>query len=274
VLSRRRPSLVIGVGGYSSGPVVALAALRGVPTLLLEQNAMPGLANRLLARLVDAAAVTYDASLPWFHGHGVVTGNPVRDAFLSVPPRPAGGSDRTLLVFGGSQGARAINQAMVAAAPHIRDVPGALAIVHQTGPRDEDSVREGYRKAGVPAEVYAYLDDMPRHMADADLLVCRAGATTLAELTAAGRAAVLIPFPDATDDHQRKNAAALAEAGAAVVVDERELTAEGLAATIGGLLRDDARRAQVAARARTFARPDAAEQIAMRAFALMAGETA
>jgi UDP-N-acetylglucosamine--N-acetylmuramyl-(pentapeptide) pyrophosphoryl-undecaprenol N-acetylglucosamine transferase len=274
VLSRRRPSLVIGVGGYSSGPVVALAALRGVPTLLLEQNAMPGLANRLLARLVDAAAVTYDASLPWFHGHGVVTGNPVRDAFLSVPPRPAGGSDRTLLVFGGSQGARAINQAMVAAAPHIRDVPGALAIVHQTGPRDEESVREGYRKAGVPAEVYAYLDDMPRHMADADLLVCRAGATTLAELTAAGRAAVLIPFPDATDDHQRKNATALAEAGAAVVVDERELTAEGLAATIGGLLRDDARRAQVAARARTFARPDAAEQIATRAFALMAGETA
>lgn len=274
VLSRRRPSLVIGVGGYSSGPVVALAALRGVPTLLLEQNAMPGLANRMLARLVDAAAVTYEASLPWFHGHGVVTGNPVRDAFLSVPPRPVGGPGRTLLVFGGSQGARAINQAMVAAAPHIRDVPGALAIVHQTGPGDEESVRKGYRTAGIEAEVHAYLDDMPRRIGDADLLVCRAGATTLAELTAAGRAAVLIPFPEATDDHQRKNAAALAEAGAAVVVDERELTPSGLAATISGLLADDGRRAELAARAKTLARPDAAEQIATRAFALMAGESA
>ncbi len=273
VLSRRRPSLVIGVGGYSSGPVVALAALRGVPTLLLEQNAMPGLANRLLSRLVDAAAVTYEASLPWFHGHGVVTGNPVRDAFLSVPPRPVGGTRRTLLVFGGSQGARAINQAMVAAAAHLRDVTGALVIVHQTGPHDEVSVREGYQKAGVVAEVHRYLDDMPERMADADLLVCRAGATTLAELTVAGRAAVLIPLPGATDDHQRQNAAALVAEGAAVVVDERNLTPAALAATIGDLLVDDDRRAAIAERARSLARPDAAEQIARRAFALMAGET-
>ena len=274
LLSRRRPALVIGVGGYSSGPIVALAALRGIPTLLLEQNAMPGLANRLLSRLVDAAAVTYDASLPWFHGHGVVTGNPVREAFLSVPPRPVGGTRRTLLVFGGSQGARAINQAMVAAAPLVRDVTGELAIVHQTGANDEASVREGYQKTGVEAEVHAYIDDMPRRFAEADLLVCRAGATTLAELTAAGRAAVLIPLPTATDDHQRRNAAALAEEGAAVVVDQRDLTPEGLAAAIADLLADDDRRASMAARAKTLARPDAAEQIAHRAFALMAGEPA
>lgn len=273
VLSRRRPALVIGAGGYSSGPVVALAALRAIPTLLLEQNATPGLTNRLLARLVDAAAVTYDVSLPWFHGHGMLTGNPVREAFLTVPPRPAGGVDRTLLVFGGSQGARAINQAMVAAAPHVRGVTGELAIIHQTGPHDEVSVREGYRQAGVRAEVHAFLDDMPVRMAAADLLVCRAGATTLAELTAAGRAAVLIPFPGATDDHQRKNAAALADAGAAVVIDQRGITAEILANTISALLADDARRDTIAQRARAMARPDAAQQIATRAFALMASGT-
>src|SRR5690606_8927120 len=198
VLTRRRPALVIGVGGYSSGPVVALAALRGTPTLLLEQNAMPGLTNRLLARMVDAAAVTYEASLPWFHGHGVVTGNPVRDAFLSVPAREGGRQRRSLLVFGGSQGARAINQAMVAAATALRGVPGELAIVHQTGNADEESVREGYQKAGVAAEVHAFLDDMPARMAEADLVICRAGATTLAEITAAGRASILIPLPGAT----------------------------------------------------------------------------
>lgn len=274
VLMRRRPALVIGVGGYSSGPVVALAALRGTPTLLLEQNAMPGLANRLLARMVDGAAVTYEASLRWFHGHGVVTGNPVREAFLSVPARQPDGQRRTLLVFGGSQGARAINQAMVAAAPQLRELPGELAIVHQTGQADEASVRDGYRQAGLPADVHAFLDDMPARMAAADLVVCRAGATTLAEITAAGRAAVLIPLPSATDDHQRRNAAALGEAGAAEVLDQDGLTPQRLAAVIAALLADDSRRAAMAAAARTLARPDAAERIADRAFALMAGEAA
>ncbi len=272
VLTRRRPSLVIGVGGYSSGPVVALAALRGTPTLLLEQNAMPGLTNRLLARMVDAAAVTYEASLPWFHGHGVVTGNPVREAFLSVPPRAGGGERRSLLVFGGSQGARAINQAMVAAASELRGLPGELAIVHQTGSADEAAVREGYRKAGVTAEVHAFIDDMPARMAEADLIVCRAGATTLAEITAAGRASLLIPLPGATDDHQRRNAEVLAAAGAAEVLDQATLTPARLAERIAALLGDDARRAEMAAAARTLARPDAAERIADRAFALMEGD--
>jgi UDP-N-acetylglucosamine--N-acetylmuramyl-(pentapeptide) pyrophosphoryl-undecaprenol N-acetylglucosamine transferase len=271
VLSRRRPSLVIGVGGFSSGPVVALAALRGVPTLLLEQNALPGLTNRLLARLVDAAAVTYETSLPWFHGHGFLTGNPVREAFLSVPQPLAGGDVRRLLVFGGSQGAHAINQAMVAAAPHLRDVPGQVSIVHQTGERDEDQVRAGYTAAGVNAEVHAFLYDMPERMAAADLVVCRAGATTLAELTAAGRPAVLVPLPTATDDHQRHNAEAMVAAGAAVMVSGTGLHAEAFAATIGGLLTDEDRRLQMASRARTLARPDAAGQIADRAMALMSG---
>ncbi|MCC6164680.1 MAG: undecaprenyldiphospho-muramoylpentapeptide beta-N-acetylglucosaminyltransferase [Acidobacteria bacterium] len=271
-LSRRRPDLVIGVGGYSSGPVVALAAARGIPTLLLEQNATPGLTNRWLARLVDAAGVTYESSLRFFHGHGFVSGNPVREAFLAIGPRPAAsGGERRVLVFGGSQGAHAINQAMVAAATHVRDIQGPCAIVHQTGVRDLETVKAGYAEAGVEADVRAFIDDMPHQMAEADVVVCRAGATTLAELTAAGRVGILIPFPHATDDHQRANARTLEAAGAAVMLEEPVLTGERLAAELRALLTDDARRQAMATRARGLARPDAADVIAARADALMAG---
>ena len=271
VLSRRRPDLVIGVGGYSSGPVVALAAMRGVPTLLLEQNAKPGLTNRWLARLVDAAGVSYEASLRFFHGHGFVSGNPVREAFLAIGPRPATWGERRVLVFGGSQGAHAINQAMVAAAAHVRDIPGTCFIVHQTGPRDLEAVTAGYAAAGLAADVRAFISDMPAQMAAADVLVCRAGATTLAELTAAGRAAILVPFPHATDDHQRANARTIEAAGAAVVLEEKDLTGERLAAELRALLTDDERRQALATRARGLARPDAADVIAARAETLMRG---
>ncbi len=272
VLSRRRPDLVIGVGGYSSGPVVALAAVRGIPTLLLEQNATPGLTNRWLARLVDAAGVTYESSLRFFHGHGFVSGNPVREAFLAIGPAPAAiGGERRVLVFGGSQGAHAINQAMVAAAAHIRDVPGTCLIVHQTGSRDLEAVTAGYAAAGIEADVRAFISDMPHQMAAADLIVCRAGATTLAEITAAGRAAILVPYPHATDDHQRANARTIEAAGAAVVLEEADLTGERLAAEIRALLTDDERRQAMATRARGLARPDAADVIAARAEALMQG---
>jgi UDP-N-acetylglucosamine--N-acetylmuramyl-(pentapeptide) pyrophosphoryl-undecaprenol N-acetylglucosamine transferase len=271
VLTRRRPDLVIGVGGYSSGPVVALAAMRGIPTLLLEQNATPGLANRWLSRLVDAAGVTYESSLRFFHGHGFVSGNPVREAFLSIEPRPATGGPRRVLVFGGSQGAHAINQAMVAAAPYVRDIPVPCLIVHQTGERDLETVKAGYAAAGLMADVRAFISDMPQQVADADLIVCRAGATTLAELTAAGRTAILIPFPHATDDHQRANAKTIEAAGAAMTIDEQDLTGERLAAELRALLTDDERRLAMATRARGLARPDAAEVIAARAEALMQG---
>ncbi len=270
VLSRRRPDLVIGVGGYSSGPVVALAAMRSIPTLLLEQNATPGLTNRWLARLVDAAGVTYESSLRFFHGHGFVSGNPVREAFLAIGPTPPTTDQRRVLVFGGSQGAHAINQAMVAAAPHVRDLPGTCHVVHQTGARDLEAVRAGYAAAGLAADVRAFIDDMPQQVAQADLVVCRAGATTLAELTAAGRAAILVPFPQATDDHQRANARTLEAAGAAVMLDQADLTGERLASEIGALLADDERRQAMATRARGLARPDAADVIAARAEALMA----
>jgi UDP-N-acetylglucosamine--N-acetylmuramyl-(pentapeptide) pyrophosphoryl-undecaprenol N-acetylglucosamine transferase len=271
VVSRRRPDLVIGVGGYSSGPIVAMAAVRGVPTLLLEQNAVPGLTNRLLAPLVRAAAVTYESTLPFFRGKGFVSGNPVRAEFLRtadhrvVAPRAALG----VLIFGGSQGAHAINVACVEAAPQLAASGRPLALTHQTGERDLEMVREGYRRAGLDARVEPFLYEMDREMNDADLVISRAGATTLAELTASGKPSILVPLPTATDDHQRKNADVLARAGAADVIDQRELTGAALAGRLLALAGDAARRASMAQAARRLARPDAADAIVARALALM-----
>jgi len=271
VLSRRRPQAVVGVGGYSSGPVVLVASLRGVPTMVLEQNVVPGLTNRLLARWVQAAAVAYEETLSYFAGKGFVSGNPVRRAFLSdagatqtAPP-----SDRPrVLVMGGSQGARVINRAMADAAPLLARVTPSPAIVHQTGERDLDMVRDAYAGAGLDARAEAFIDTVAAEMARADLVVCRAGATTLAELAAIGRPAVLVPFGAATDDHQRRNAAVLDRAGAALVIDERELTGERLVAEVGALLDDPSRLAGMGRAMRGFARPDAAARIVDRLEAL------
>jgi UDP-N-acetylglucosamine--N-acetylmuramyl-(pentapeptide) pyrophosphoryl-undecaprenol N-acetylglucosamine transferase len=270
VLSKRAPDLVIGVGGYSSGPVVALAALRGIPTLVLEQNAVPGLTNRLLARVVRGAAVTYNVTLPYFHGKGFVSGNPVRPEFFRVAARAAAedASPRRVLIFGGSQGAHAINMAMVEAAPGLAG-SGGLGITHQTGEEDVSVVRAAYEHAGLSARVEPFLYAMAEEMSAADVIVCRAGATTLAELAAAGRASILVPFPHATDDHQRKNAEVLAQSGAAMVIDQRELTGSGLAAAIHALATDTPRRERMAAAIRGFARPDAASQIVERGLALL-----
>ena len=267
VITRRRPSVVIGVGGYSSGPVVALAAVRGIPTLLMEQNAVPGLTNRLLSSLVSAAAVTYDESLALFGRKAFVAGNPVRPEFFgeeayaehSSPPGAA-----RVLVFGGSQGAHAINVAMVEAAPRLAAAAPAVAITHQSGERDLEMVRDGYRRAGLEARVEPFLFAMDREMKAADLVVCRSGATTLAELTAAARPSILIPFPGATDDHQRRNAEALAKVGAAKMVDQRELTGERLATEILALGANEAERRRMGQAAARLARPDAARVIVDR----------
>jgi UDP-N-acetylglucosamine--N-acetylmuramyl-(pentapeptide) pyrophosphoryl-undecaprenol N-acetylglucosamine transferase len=270
VLSRSRPSVVMGVGGYSSGPVVAFAALSGIPTLLLEQNAMPGLTNRMLARLVKAAAVTYEESLGFFVGRGFMAGNPVRPEFFeeaydeqSSPPGAA-----RILVFGGSQGAHAINLAMVEAAPRLAAAAHGMAITHQTGERDLEMVRDGYRRAGLEARVEPFLFEMDREMKSADLVVCRAGATTLAELTASGRPSLLVPLPTATDDHQRRNALALVGQGAARLLEQRDMTGERLAAEIATLAGDAAARAAISAAARRMARPDAARIIVDRVLEL------
>jgi UDP-N-acetylglucosamine--N-acetylmuramyl-(pentapeptide) pyrophosphoryl-undecaprenol N-acetylglucosamine transferase len=269
IVSKRRPDVVIGVGGYSSGPVVLAAALRRRPTLVLEQNAVPGLTNRLLARVVDSAAVSYPDTLKFFGGRGVVAGNPVRSEFFAesagarlghAPPR--------VLILGGSQGAHAINVAVVAAAADMARGATGLEIVHQTGMRDEQWVREQYQAAGVRARAERFLDPVVAEMTRADLVICRAGATTLAELAAAGRPAVLIPFPAATDDHQRKNARVFAEAGAAVVIDETGLTGERLAAVTTELLNDVSRRESMSAAMRRLARPDAAGRIVDRVLEL------
>ncbi len=271
VLSRRLPQLVIGVGGYSSGPVVALAALRGIPTMVLEQNAVPGFTNRRLARLVRAAAVTYEASLPYFGGKGFVSGNPVRPEFVTAASAPRAGAEGAprVLIFGGSQGAHAINVAMVEAAPRLAVAPDRMSITHQAGEGDLEMVRVAYERAGLAVRVEPFLYAMDREMIAADLVVCRAGATTIAELTAIGRAAILVPLPSAADDHQRRNAAALVRAGAAAMLEQRTLTGERLADAILDLLRDRGRRDALAAAARRFGRPDAARVIVDRALALV-----
>jgi UDP-N-acetylglucosamine--N-acetylmuramyl-(pentapeptide) pyrophosphoryl-undecaprenol N-acetylglucosamine transferase len=271
VITRRRPQVVVGVGGYSSGPVVLLASLRGIPTLLMEQNAMPGVTNRMLAPVVDAAAVTYEESVRFFGSKAFLSGNPVRPEFFS---EGAHGHDTTppgaarVLVFGGSQGAHAINMAMVEAAARLAAGTPRLAITHQAGEQDLEMVRDGYRRAGLEARVEPFLFAMDREMKAADLVICRAGATTLAELTAAGRASILVPLPTATDDHQRRNAVALVNQGAARLVEQRELSGDRIAVEIQSLAADAAGRQRMSEAARRLARPDAARVIVDRILAL------
>ena len=269
VLSARRPSVVVGVGGYSSGPVLALAALRRMPTMLLEQNALPGLTNRLLAPIVRAAAVNFAEALRYFPGVGFVAGNPVRERFFDAPPAAAvNGPQVHVLVFGGSQGAQAINRAMVDAAPLLVASGVALQVTHQTGARDHADVVAGYARNELAARVEPFLYDMDQAMRDADLVVCRAGATTLSELAASGRAAILVPLPTATDDHQRKNAEAFARDGAALVLEQASLTGARLAEAVLPLATDAPRRAAMSVRARTRAHADAASRIADQVVAL------
>jgi UDP-N-acetylglucosamine--N-acetylmuramyl-(pentapeptide) pyrophosphoryl-undecaprenol N-acetylglucosamine transferase len=269
-ISRHAPDVVVGVGGFASGPVLALASVRGYPTMLLEQNAVPGITNRLLAPLVRVAAVNFEEALRYFPRTGFVAGNPVRPEFFQANDKESNDQNDTprtaarVLIFGGSQGAHAINLAMVEAAARLAATGLRLAITHQTGERDLDLVRTAYQRAALPARVEAFIFEIDGEMKAADLVVCRAGATTLAELTAAGRPAILVPLPTATDDHQRKNAEVLGRAGAAIVVEERDLSGERLAAAISGLIADSGARSRMAAAARLLARPDAAQRIADR----------
>jgi UDP-N-acetylglucosamine--N-acetylmuramyl-(pentapeptide) pyrophosphoryl-undecaprenol N-acetylglucosamine transferase len=275
IISARRPHVVLGVGGYSSGPVVIVAWLRGVPTMVVEQNAVPGLTNRLLARFVRAAAVTFESTKAFFGDRGFVSGNPVRPEFVGDGQRftEATGDEQSsgvqVLVFGGSQGAHAINVAMVEAAAKLAAVRPAVRLTHQTGERDVEMVRAAYGAAGLQADVQPFFYDMGRRVGQADLIVCRAGATTIAEISAAGKPAILIPLPTATDDHQRRNAEALASAGAAEVLLQQEATGDALAARITSLAGDAERRRSLSAAARAFARPDAARVIVDRVLELV-----
>ena len=266
VIAKRRPDVVVGVGGFASGPVLAVAALFGYPTMLLEQNALPGITNRLLARIVRAAAVNFEAALSYFPRTGFVAGNPVRPEFF--PAENEERHDRSeqgrVLVFGGSQGAHAINVAMVEAASRLAATGVRLAITHQTGERDLDLVRAAYERAGLAARVEAFIFQIDGEMKAADVVICRAGATTLAELAASRTPAILVPLPTATDDHQRKNAEVVAKSGAAIVIDERDLQGDALTIALRELMTDPDRRARMSAAAKTLARPDAAQRIADR----------
>jgi len=236
ILIRTRPRLVVGVGGYSSGPLVLLAAWLRVPTVILEQNARPGFTNRLLRRSVRKAVVAFPSTLPAFKGKGVVLGNPVREAFYALPKK-ARGAVLDVLIFGGSQGSRFLNDRIVAALPLLAAAKGRLRVAHQTGPADLERVRAAYAANGLAgAEVAAYFPEMPAYFGRADLVVCRAGATTLAELIAARKAAILVPFAAAADDHQTWNARELQAVGGAVLLPEAEATPEALAARILGFL--------------------------------------
>ncbi len=255
-----RPEVVVGAGGYVSGPVLLTAAMMRVPTLVMESNALPGFTNRRLARFVDAAAVSFEESLTYFRGKGVVIGNPVRREFFEIKRKGRDPESFSILVFGGSQGARAINEATVAALPHLGEVKGRMRVVHQTGEADFEKVRQDYEAAGWSerADVRKYIDDMVASFASADLVVCRAGATTTAELIAAGKAALMVPFPFAADDHQRKNAEALQSAGAAVMILQQEATGARLASEISALAADPSRVTLMEENARRLARGDAA----------------
>ncbi len=255
-----RPEIVVGAGGYVSGPVLLTASLMRLPTLVMDSNALPGWTNRVLARFVDKAAVSFAEALPYFRGKGVLTGNPVRSEFFEIPAKQRDGAHISLLVFGGSQGARAINEAMIAALPGLESQKGSLHVTHQTGEADHEKVRHGYEAAGWQdnIDVRQYIDDMVSEFAKADLVISRAGATTSAELLAAGKAAIMVPFPLAADDHQRKNAEALQAAGAARMILQQELTGERLADEISSLLAAPERIDQMEAASRKLARRDAA----------------
>jgi UDP-N-acetylglucosamine--N-acetylmuramyl-(pentapeptide) pyrophosphoryl-undecaprenol N-acetylglucosamine transferase len=261
-----QPQVVIGVGGYASGPGMLAAILMRIPSLAFEPNLVPGFANRMVARFVSAAAVHFEETKRFFP-NAVVTGVPVRQEFFDIPERrfKAPGS---LLVFGGSQGARVLNQAVIDCIPRWKAL--GIQIRHQTGERDFEKVDSAYRQANLSAEVSRFIDDMPSAFAQADLVLCRSGASTVGEITAAGKPAILVPFPFAADDHQRKNAEALATAGAARLIPESELTVDRLSVTVSELLTNPVHLTEMSTQARGLSHPEAVVEIGQIAARLAA----
>ena len=259
LLKEFQPDVVIGAGGYVSGPVLLTASLMGIPTLVMDSNALPGFTNRQLARFVDKAALTFEEALPFFGKKGVVTGNPVRKEFFEVQPKTRNGHFN-VLIFGGSQGARAINNAMAEALRELGEFDGKLHITHQTGEADFEKLKGVYSNSAFDdADVRPFISDMFREFEKADLVICRAGATTCAELAAAGKAAIMVPLPTAADDHQRKNAEAFETAGAAKMVLQKDLSGNALAEEIESLIEEPEKLNEMEAAARKLARADAAE---------------
>jgi UDP-N-acetylglucosamine--N-acetylmuramyl-(pentapeptide) pyrophosphoryl-undecaprenol N-acetylglucosamine transferase len=260
ILKRFKPDVVIGVGGYSSGPTLLMAALSRIPTMVVEPNAMPGFTNRVLARFVNAAALSFADAQKYFGARGVVTGNPVRIDFARLAKK-----QRTeklhVLIFGGSQGARAINNAVIGALPALVSKKDRLSITHQTGEGDYETVRQRYADAGFDdADVRPFIHDMADQYARADVLICRSGATTVAEVAAAGKAAIFIPFPFATDDHQRKNAEVFVRVGAGRMILQQHLTAARLAEELNYLIENPTEIDRMEEASRGLGRADSTER--------------
>jgi UDP-N-acetylglucosamine--N-acetylmuramyl-(pentapeptide) pyrophosphoryl-undecaprenol N-acetylglucosamine transferase len=270
ILSEFRPNVVIGVGGYASGPAMLAAILSRIPTLAFEPNVVPGFANRLVAPLVSAAAVHFTETAQYFR-HAEVTGVPVRQAFFEIAGMSARNSKPIVLIIGGSQGAHAINQMVIDSVEALRARLPEIHIVHQTGERDYNDAQAAYAGLGGVAEAYRFIDNMPDFFARADLLLCRSGASTVAEVTAAGKPAIFVPFPRAADDHQKRNAETLQRAGAAVLLEESKLNRDSLVETVSLLLSDRARLERMGDAARKLAHPNAARDIVAIA-ARLAGE--
>lgn len=262
LLYRFRPGVVVGIGGYVSGPVMMEAALAGIPTLLYEPNVVPGFTNRVLAPVVRLAAVGFEQSLAAYGSKGRVTGHPVRQEFYQIEPKRHE-PPSTVLIVGGSQGARALNQCMTASLPLFWSKAGnSLTFIHQTGEADYNAVEAAYGDQWAGSDVCAFIDDVAGAFSRADLIVCRAGAATLAELAAAGKASILVPYPSATDQHQLHNAMALEHAGAACVIEQKDLNPGRLVDCVMSLLGDPGKLARMEQRAKNLANPQAASRIA------------
>jgi len=259
LLKEFKPDVVIGAGGYVTGSVLLMASLMKIPTLAMESNALPGFTNRQLARVVTKAALTFEEALPYFGNKGVVTGNPVRKEFFEIKPKERS-EKLNLLLFGGSQGARAINLAMIEALDHLGEVKDKLNITHQTGKYDIEAVQKGYAENDwSDADIREYISDMVSEFEKTDLIISRAGATTCAELAAAGKVAIMVPLPTAADDHQRKNAEALEANGAAKMILQTDLTGEKLADEIKSFVASPDKITEMEKAAKKMAKVDAAE---------------
>ncbi len=260
ILREFGPDVVIGVGGYASFPMLSAATLARCPRGIMEQNAIPGLANRVLGKWVDFAAITDARTQSYFGKRAVVTGNPIRPEFKSISPRTHA-VPYTVLIFGGSQGAQSINRAVIEGLDTLVDWKNRLRFVHQTGERQLEDVKGAYASKGFEADVRTFFNNFHEQYAAADLIVSRSGATTVAEIKAAGRAAILIPFPFATDDHQTKNARAMTDEKAAVLISNSDLTGKRLADAIVDLLGNPQRLQEIETNARRIAILDAEARI-------------
>lgn len=256
IIRQFRPHVVVGAGGYVSGPVLLMAKIMGVPTLVMDSNALPGFTNRQLARFVDKAALTFDEAMPFFGKKGVVTGNPVRNEFFEISDKQRTAATH-ILIFGGSQGARAINNAMIEALDKLGD---NITITHQTGEADFENVRTAYASSKfAESDVRPFISDIFVEFEKADLIICRAGATTCAEIAAAGRPAIMVPFPLAADDHQRKNAEAMQAGGAVKMILQKDISGEVLANEINDLVSSPETLTEMSVAARKLGRADAAK---------------